>query len=163
MTKTNGGSDVIGTIRPNEVFIWTHGWNGNEAAGSDFQGISFKNSSNIFVNGWLNGATDIGGLTPLTKCSLYDLDLGLGHGVESIFQTRIAVSKFNTSGKQIGTLPANYFVVTKNGTCGATNKKLMHISACGAPDNGPEECDCFINVCSTSMLFNSFALKGQLR
>lgn len=30
VTRTNGGSDVIAYLNPNDVFSWTHGFNGND-------------------------------------------------------------------------------------------------------------------------------------
>ena len=38
ITRTNGGSDVIGTLYPNEIFAWTGGWNGNHT-GVDYKRI----------------------------------------------------------------------------------------------------------------------------
>jgi hypothetical protein len=38
ITRTNGGSDVIGTLPVNAIFAWTDSWAGN-SAGADYQGI----------------------------------------------------------------------------------------------------------------------------
>ena len=38
ITRTNGGSDVIGTLPVNAIFAWTDSWDGN-GAGADYQGI----------------------------------------------------------------------------------------------------------------------------
>lgn len=38
ITRTNGGSDVIGTLPVNAIFAWTDSWAGN-GAGADYQGI----------------------------------------------------------------------------------------------------------------------------
>lgn len=163
VTRTNGGGGVIGTIKPNEVFVWIAAWSGNDAGDYDAQQIFFKRSDSEFVPGWVSGVTDIGGLTPLKRCSLYDIDIGYGNGVESVFQTRSAVKRYDKSGKYVNTISANSFVTTKNATCGSSNRKLMHISSWG-PDGGePTPCDSFIDVCASSMQFNSFALKGELR
>lgn len=38
ITRTNGGSDVIGTLPVNAIFAWTDSWAGN-GAGADYQGF----------------------------------------------------------------------------------------------------------------------------
>lgn len=161
VTRVNNGEGVIGTIKPNEVFVWLHEWNGN-AGGADSQAIYFQNNG-TFENGWINGATAIGGITPLTRCSLYDVDTGYGNGVESVFQTRYAVCRYDASGKYVDTLPANTFLTTKNCTSGETYRKRMHISSYGPDGGDPRQCNSFIDITAAGMQFNSFALKGTLR
>lgn len=162
--KTSPGinSGVAGRISPNEVFIWEHGFNGNDGVNIDFQGVYFHEGG-TFVHGWLDGESNTGAMTKLTQCSLYDLDPGFGNGVESIFQTRFPVNRYKTDGTYVGTLPANTFVTTKNGTCGANNLKLMHITSYGLDGEGPTMCPSFINLCAGEMQFDRFALKGTLR
>ena len=145
------------------MFAWTGEWAGSESTGVDCQGGYFKKNNSQFVRGWVLGKMGTSAFTPLTKCSLYDIDAGFGNGVESVFKTRIAVSKHDSNGNSLGTLPANQYVLTKNATCGSKNPKLMHITAAGSDEEGPQNCDCFINVCAAGMDFNSFALKGTLR
>ena len=163
VTQSNTGGNVVGTIAPNEVFMYVSGWNGNVAEGADSHIIRFQKSSNVFETGWLNGATHIRGLTPLTECSLYNLDIGFGHGIESIFQTRRTLKRYDKAGKYIALLPVNSFVVTKNATCGNSNYRYMSISAYGIDGGDPIPFDGFIDVCTGDMSFNNFALKGTLR
>ena len=65
ITRTNGGSDVIGTLPVNAIFAWTDSWAGN-GAGADYQGIYCNG-----MYGWIDGATGTGAFTPLTECGLY--------------------------------------------------------------------------------------------
>ena len=64
ITRTNGGSDVIGTLPVNAIFAWTDSWAGN-GAGADYQGIYCNG-----MYGWIDGATGTGAFTPLTECGL---------------------------------------------------------------------------------------------
>lgn len=162
VTRVNNGEGVIGTIKPNEVFVWLYSWSGNEGGGADSQGVFFMNNTS-FETGWINGATSIGGITPLTRCSLYDIEMGMGTGVESIFQTRYKVNRYDTNGNYVGTLPANTYISTKSGTSGETNHKIMHISSFGEDGSGPTPCNSFIDITAAGMQFASFALKGTLR
>lgn len=59
ITRTNGGSDVIGTLPVNAIFAWTDSWAGN-GAGADYQGIYCNG-----MYGWIDGATGTGAFTPL--------------------------------------------------------------------------------------------------
>lgn len=165
VTKTNAGGAVLGTIAPNEIFMYVSGWNGNDVEGGDSHIIRFKKTNTTYETGWLNGATHLHGLVPLTECCLYKLDIGLGHGIESIFQTKRAVNRYNSNGKYVDSLPANSFVVTKNGTCGEKNFRYMSISAYGIDGGDPKPFNGFIDVCSgnLNMLFDNFPLKGTLR
>ncbi len=161
VTLTNGGSQVIGTITPNEVYMWLESWNGNVVEGADYQAIYFKAADGTFKNGWVNGITGTRAMTRLTECSLYDIDI-LGTGVQSVFRTRRAVDKYSTSGNKIGTIPANSFVSTENATCGSTNHKLMHIASWGEDGSDPTLCNMFIDPTEAGMAFSSFALEGEL-
>ena len=160
--STGVNASVVGTISPNEVFVWRNGFNGNDGVNIDYQGIFFEEGGG-FKTGWLSGESKTGAMTKLTQCSLYDLDPGFGNGIESIFQTRYSVARYNSSGQYVATLPANSFVTTKNGTCGDTNPKLMHITSYGLDGEGPTICNSFINVCAAGMQFDRFSLKGTLR
>lgn len=91
VTRVNNGGECVGTIAPNEVFVWTGAWSGNGVEGADSQAVFFKKNGIFFETGWINGAIAIGGLTPLVHCSLYDVDTGMGNGVESVFQTKYPV------------------------------------------------------------------------
>ena len=68
ITRTNGGSDVIGTLPVNAIFAWTDSWAGN-GAGADYQGIYCNG-----MYGWIDGATGTGAFTPLTECGLYNVE-----------------------------------------------------------------------------------------
>lgn len=164
VTRVNNGGECVGTIAPNEVFVWTGAWSGNGVEGADSQAVFFKKNGIFFETGWINGATASGGLTPLVHCSLYDVDTGMGNGVESVFQTKYPVKRFDTKGNFVDTLPINTFVTTKEGACGASNRNLMYISSRGVDGGDPVPCESFIDVCEAGMIFkNTFSLLGTLR
>ena len=89
ITRTNGGSDVIGTLPVNAIFAWTDSWAGN-GAGADYQGIYCNG-----MYGWIDGATGTGAFTPLTECGLYNVDVDGDGTVEAVFQTRRAAKYYN--------------------------------------------------------------------
>ncbi len=169
VTKTNGGSDVIGTIKPNEVYANTHEWSGNHA-GIDYQAVYFRNSSGKFEHGWLSGISGTKAATPLTDCCLYKADLsayGLGSN-ESLFSLRRDTYMYQydadgTIGTKIKLIAGEHIITTQNGTCGRHNPHLMSISGFAIDGDDPQKCDFFIDVCNGSMAFSNFVLEGELR
>ena len=67
-TRLNGGTDVIGKLYPNEIFVWIGGWEGNYI-GTDNQRIYSKNSAGVHTHGRLSDSRVTGCLTQLpTVC-----------------------------------------------------------------------------------------------
>ena len=95
ITRTNGGSDVIGTLPVNAIFAWTDSWAGN-GAGADYQ-VIYCNG----MYGWIDGATGTGAFTPLTECGLYNVDVDGDGTVEAVFQTRRAAKYYDKTGKYL--------------------------------------------------------------
>ena len=133
ITRTNGGSDVIGTLPVNAIFAWTDSWAGN-GAGADYQGIYCNG-----IYGWIDGATGTGAFTPLTECGLYNVDGDGDDTVEAVFQTRRAAKYYDKTGKYLGTVPKGYFVATSSNTSGKSHPNLMYVERWGEedPSNGP--------------------------
>ena len=133
ITRTNGGSDVIGTLPVNAIFAWTDSWAGN-SAGADYQGIYCNG-----MYGWIDGATGTGAFTPLTECGLYNVDVDGDGTVEAVFQTRRAAKYYDKTGKYLGTVPKGYFVATSSNTSGKSHPNLMYVERWGEedPSNGP--------------------------
>ncbi len=166
VTKTNGGSDVIGTIKPNEVYANTHAWAGNHA-GVDYQAIYFRNSLGQYERGWLSNISGTKAATPLIDCCLYTTDLTFfgKSDKEATFKLRRDTYMYQyDSDEDVGTtikLKEGCYITTTNGTCGSKAPYLMSISSFGEEE--PNACDFFINVCNGNMDFSSFVLDGTLR
>lgn len=155
-------SPVLGTLRPNEVFTWLYDFSGNsEEIGLQYHCIYFRGSDGHFHEGWVNTVGAGSAITSITNCSLYDVDMGDGSGTVSVFQSRFAVDFYTPSGSYVNTIPAGYFISTKDGLAGESHKTWMHIHSYG--ESGPKFVDGFINIGFTSMMFESFPLIGTLK
>ncbi len=127
ITRTNGGSDVIGTLYPNEIFAWTGSWNGNHT-GVDYQSIYFRNSSGVPTHGWLSGPS---GTNCLTLLPTFRYQMVTWNGKQYYaFKLRRAEEYYNSSGGLLGTIPAGRLILTdRNATCGQSNPGLMNFYA----------------------------------
>lgn len=137
ITESNAGGKVVGQIKPNEVFSWVGGFGGN-FTGVDCQQVRFHGGG-----GWLVGATDSGGLTPITECGLYKIDM---YGKTcTVFQTRRSTAYYDPkTGAKIGTIPPLYYLCTREGTSGQENPQLMYVDYWGK--NDPNREDVFVDV-----------------
>ena len=95
ITRTNGGSDVIGTLPVNAIFAWTDSWAGN-GAGADYQGIYCNG-----MYGWIDGATGTGAFTPLTECGLYNVDVDGDGTVEAVFRQDVLQNTMTKPGNTL--------------------------------------------------------------
>lgn len=154
VTKTNGGTDYIGTIKSNQVFVWTGSWNGNEGGGADYQGVYFNGG-----HGWVDGGSGTGLFTSLTNCGLYKVDID-GKS-QAVFQTRRSSPYYNSKGEYLGNIPAGWYVSTKDASAGKENPKLMHIDTYGEGD--PTGRNAFIDTGLNKYPdFSNFNLIGKL-
>ena len=132
-----------------------------EIAKKSVSSIYFRGSDGHFHEGWVNTVGAGSAITSITNCSLYDVDMGDGSGTVSVFQSRFAVDFYTPSGSYVDTIPAGYFISTKDGLAGESHKTWMHIHSYG--ESGPKFVDGFINIGFTSMMFESFPLIGTLK
>lgn len=154
VSSGNGTTDTVTTIRPNDVFAWTNGWNGNAAAGTDYQGVYIRGK-----RGWTTGMTGTKAFTPIKNCGKYKIDIE-GKNC-AVFQTRRPTAYYNSSGAKMGTMPTGCYLATQSGTAGQSNPGLMYVDFWGVGD--PTNRNVFVDVgigAGQDPSFNSINLVG---
>ena len=127
ITRSNGGTDVIGKLYPNEIFAWVGGWEGNHS-GTDYQRIYFRNSEGVPTHGWLAGPSGTGCLTLLPEVCYKEV-IWKGNTYYA-FKLRRAEKYYSANGGMMGTLPEGYIILTdRDAACGQSNPGLMNIYA----------------------------------
>lgn len=111
-------SNKIGTLYPNELFVWVNEWNGSASTGYYLQWIRFKNSAGVPTGGWIPLSQSESGMDA-NICKFPQFTQVKNGTTYYAFKMRRDEELFDTSGNQIGIIETGRTIWCKSSTSGS--------------------------------------------
>lgn len=141
-------SEVIGHIRPRDIYVYEEYWNGNHVAQTDNTRVTYFPGNGTAVEGWI-GNLPTNTATPLKSCALYQTAIDPDGAVQSVFTTKRAVVVYNPDGTYSTALPRLCYLASSTCLAGETNKDYMFVEYAGVHE--PMPCQWFVKL---DLLYN---------